>query len=139
MTNEKPKRQGNLHPNIAPYGEIFLTKDENNVTFAIGSDKHFRLLCELLGNPKLMQSEAYKTNQLRVKNRRTLAEELSTLVSEISTETLLSACLNNGIPCAEIKSIDQVLNSDSSKELIREEIIQGKPTSRITSIAAKWK
>jgi len=139
MTNEKPKRQGNLHPNIAPYGEIFLTKDENNVTFAIGSDKHFRLLCELLGNPKLMQSEAYKTNQLRVKNRRALAEELSTLVSEISMETLLSACLNNGIPCAEIKSIDQVLNSDSSKDLIREEIIQGKPTSRITSIAAKWK
>ena len=139
MTNEKPKRQGNLHPNIAPYGEIFLTKNKNNVTFAIGSDKHFRLLCELLGNPKLMQSEAYKTNQLRVKNRRTLAEELSTLVSEISTETLLSACLNNGIPCAEIKSIDQVLNSDSSKDLIREEIIQGKLTSRITSIAAKWK
>ena len=139
MTHEKPKRQGNLHPNIAPYGEIFLTKDGHNITFAIGSDKHFQLLCALLENTKLMQSEAYKTNQLRVKNRIELAEELRNNIIEISKETLLSSCLRNGIPCAEIKSIEQVLTSDLSKGLIREEIIQGKHTSRITSIASKWK
>ena len=139
MTHEKPKRQGNLHPNIAPYGEVFLTKDGHNITFAIGSDKHFQSLCTLLESKKLMQSEAYKTNQLRVKNRIVLAQELSTPISEISKEVLLSDCLKNGIPCAEIKSIDQVLNNDLSKGLIREEIIQGKKTSRITSIAAKWK
>ena len=139
MTHEKPKRQGNLHPNIAPYGEVFLTKDGHNITFAIGSDKHFQSLCTLLESKKLMQSEAYKTNQLRVKNRIVLAEELSTPISEISMEVLLSDCLKNGIPCAEIKSIDQVLNNDLSKGLIREEIIQGKKTTRITSIAGKWK
>ena len=139
MTHEKPKRQGNLHPNIAPYGEVFLTKDGHNITFAIGSDKHFQSLCTLLESKKLMQSEAYKTNQLRVKNRIVLAEELRNRISEISMETLLSSCLKNGIPCAEIKSIEQVLTSDLSKDLIREEIIQGKHTSRITSIASKWK
>ena len=139
MTHEKPKRKGNLHPNIAPYGEIFTTKDGNNITLAIGSDKHFRLLCAIFENTRLMQSDAYKTNQLRVKNREALAKELSTLISGISMEALLSECLKNGIPCAEIKSIDQVLKSDLSKDLIREEIIEGKQTSRITSIAAKWK
>ena len=139
MTHEKPKRQGNLHPNIAPYGEVFLTKDKHDITFAIGSDKHFRSLCTLLESEKLMQSEAYKTNQLRVKNRTALAEALSTPISEISMEVLLSNCLKNGIPCAEIKSIDQVLKNNFSKDLIREEIIQGKKTARITSIAAKWK
>lgn len=139
MTHEKPKRQGNLHPNIAPYGEVFVTKDGHSVTFAIGSDKHFQRLCTLLESTKLIQSEAYKTNQLRVKNRIVLAKELSTPISEVSMEVLLSACLQNGIPCAEIKSIDQVLKSNLSKELIREEIIQGKQTSRITSIASKWK
>jgi crotonobetainyl-CoA:carnitine CoA-transferase CaiB-like acyl-CoA transferase len=138
MTHEKPIRQGNLHPNIAPYGEVFLTKDGHNITFAVGSDKHFQSLCTVLESKKLMQSEVYKTNQLRVKNRIVLAEELSTPISEISMEVLLSDCLKNGIPCAEIKSIDQVLNNDLSKGLIREEIIQGKQTSRITSIAAKW-
>ena len=139
MTHEKPKRQGNLHPNIAPYGEVFLTKDEHYITFAIGSDKHFRSLCTLLESEKLMLSKAYKTNQLRVKNRIALAEELRTPIAEISMEVLLSVCLKNGIPCAEIKTIDQVLKSDSAKDLIREEIIQGKRTARFTSIAAKWK
>jgi len=139
MTHEKPKRQGNLHPNIAPYGEVFLTKDEHYITFAIGSDKHFRSLCTLLESEKLMLSKAYKTNQLRVKNRIALAEELRTPIAKISMEVLLSVCLKNGIPCAEIKTIDQVLKSDSAKDLIREEIIQGKRTARFTSIAAKWK
>lgn len=139
MTHEKPKRQGNLHPNIAPYGEVFLTKDGHNITFAIGSDKHFQSLCALLESKKLMQSEAYKTNQLRVKNRIVLSEELSTPISEIYMERLLADCQKNGIPCAEIKSIDQVLKSDVSKDLIREEIILGKKTKRITSIVAKWK
>ena len=86
-----------------------------------------------------MLSKAYKTNQLRVKNRIALAEELRTPIAEISMEVLLSVCLKNGIPCAEIKTIDQVLKSDSAKDLIREEIIQGKRTARFTSIAAKWK
>jgi crotonobetainyl-CoA:carnitine CoA-transferase CaiB-like acyl-CoA transferase len=139
MTQEKPKRQGNLHPNIAPYGEIFLTKDGYSITFAIGSNKHFQLLCTLLDNSKMMQSEQYKTNQLRVKNRKILAQELSTPISDISMELLLAACEKIGIPCAEIKSIDQVLKSGLSKDLIREEIIQGKKTARITSIASKWK
>ena len=139
MTHEKPKRQGNLHPNIAPYGEIFLTKERNSVTFAIGSNKHFRLLCAILNNTKLIQSEAYRTNQLRVQNRIALAQELNTPISEIYMERLLADCQKNGIPCAEIKSIDQVLKSDVSKDLIREEIIQGKKTTRITSIAGKWK
>ena len=139
MTHEKPKRQGNLHPNIAPYGEIFLTKDGHSITFAIGSNKHFRLLCSLLDNSKMMQSEQYKTNQLRAKNRKVLAQELSDPISEISMELLLAACEKIGIPCAEIKSIDQVLKSGLSKDLIREEIIQGKKTARITSIASKWK
>tara|TARA_B100001287_G_scaffold81608_1_gene67980 strand:- start:4971 stop:6026 length:1056 start_codon:yes stop_codon:yes gene_type:complete len=138
MTSEKPKRQGNLHPNIAPYGEIFSCKDGHSITFAIGSDKHFRLLCSLLESKKLIESNKYKTNQLRVIHRKELAEELSTLISGITMEVLLSDCLKKGIPCAQIKSIDQVLTSDLSKDLIREEIIEGKNTSRITSIASRW-
>ena len=44
-----PEAQGSLHPNIAPYGEMFMTKDKHYVTFAIGSNKQFQHLCELLG------------------------------------------------------------------------------------------
>ena len=47
-----PQRTGSLHPNISPYGEIFQTKDNHSVTFAIGSDGQFKKLCLLLHIPK---------------------------------------------------------------------------------------
>ena len=139
MTGETPVRQGNLHPNIAPYGELFKTKDGHQVTFAIGSDKHFILLCKLLKLDALIHSTKYQSNQLRVKNREALADRLNSAVSGLELDVLLESCLNQGIPCAQIKTIDQVLQDKLSQDLIKEERIEGQKTSRITSIAAKWK
>jgi crotonobetainyl-CoA:carnitine CoA-transferase CaiB-like acyl-CoA transferase len=138
MTGNIPKRLGNLHPNIAPYGELFKTKDGKIVTFAIGSNRHFKLLCELLQLHDLENSEAYKTNQFRVKNRTRLAKLIASALLNLDLQTLLNSCLTKGIPCAEIKTIDKVLQNKLTQGLIKEEQIEGKKTSRITSIAAKW-
>src|SRR5688500_16855754 len=43
-----PKPIGSTHPNIAPYGELFETKDHHLITLAIGSNKQFKQLCEIL-------------------------------------------------------------------------------------------
>ena len=43
-----PVQQGSIHPNIAPYGEIFKTKDNQLITFAIGTDKQFFSLLNCL-------------------------------------------------------------------------------------------
>jgi crotonobetainyl-CoA:carnitine CoA-transferase CaiB-like acyl-CoA transferase len=43
-----PEAMGSLHPNIAPYGELFNTSDNHTITFAIGSNKQFSSLCGLL-------------------------------------------------------------------------------------------
>ena len=48
IAHHLPTAQGSLHPNIAPYGEIFTTQDNHQITFAIGSDKQFKHLSELL-------------------------------------------------------------------------------------------
>jgi hypothetical protein len=56
----------------------------------------------------------------------------------LDLQTLLNSCLAKGIPCAEIKTIDKVLQNKLTQGLIKEELIEGKKTSRITSIAAKW-
>jgi len=40
-----PSRQGSLHPNIAPYGESFETKDGRQVILAVGNDRQFADLC----------------------------------------------------------------------------------------------
>jgi crotonobetainyl-CoA:carnitine CoA-transferase CaiB-like acyl-CoA transferase len=61
MGGNIPKPIGSLHPNIAPYGELFTTKDGVQITFAIGSNRHFQLLCQELGCEHLAIDDSYST------------------------------------------------------------------------------
>ena len=132
MTGIKPERQGNLHPNIAPYGELFKTVEDEWITFAIGSNRHFKKLCKVLQLEGLEHSEKFNTNQSRVRNRAELSIHITKKVKDLSTKSLLKTCLDQKIPCAQIKSIDNVLKEPLSKKLIRKETIEGitKPAIR---------
>lgn len=120
---------GSLHPNIAPYGELFTTSDNRLMTFAIGTDKQFLALLKVLGlktNP-----EKYGTNQLRISNRTELAETLSSRISQLSGEALEQDLRLNGIPYAFIRNIREVFENPKSQELIKEEVIEGILTKRV--------
>ncbi len=139
MTGVIPKRMGSLHPNIAPYGEIFTTKDSVQFTLAIGSDLHFSKLLAILNLSKLQDDDRFSTNQSRVKNREELgayiAEKLNNLESKVLFETLRS----EKIPYGEIKSLDKVFSDRNAQELIREDQLTNIIGKRMTSIAFKWK
>ncbi|MCA6404114.1 MAG: CoA transferase, partial [Cytophagales bacterium] len=49
VAKKLPTRQGSSHPNIAPYGDSFLTKDGKRVLLAIGNDRQFKDLIAVLG------------------------------------------------------------------------------------------
>jgi crotonobetainyl-CoA:carnitine CoA-transferase CaiB-like acyl-CoA transferase len=137
MANQVPKRIGSLHPNIAPYGEIFKTNDEVLVTFAIGSDLHFQKLTSLLKLSSMIEDERFSSNQNRVKNRVELAEIIEKEISKRNAQDILDACHNNLIPAARIKNLAEVFQENEAQKLIRVEEISGKSTKRVTSIAFK--
>lgn len=139
MSNEIPKRMGSLHPNIAPYGEIFTTKNQDQICFAVGSDKHFRLLCEFLDLAEITEDDRFSSNKSRVENRDILAKILQEKLGEISTEKILSTMEEQNVPCGKIKNIGEVFEDISAKELILEEEIDGYATKRIRSTVFKWK
>lgn len=114
-----PQRTGSLHPNIAPYGEIFETKDKQLITFAIGSDKQFERLCQLLGLSSLPADKRYSTNQARVKNRKELFVLLQKNAKEFSHKKLLQKCIKDQVPCGKIRSIDEVVELKEVQKLIR--------------------
>jgi crotonobetainyl-CoA:carnitine CoA-transferase CaiB-like acyl-CoA transferase len=62
MTNLIPKPLGSLHPNIAPYGEIFITKDNKKTITAIGSDRQFEAFCMMINGQEILTKSQYKTN-----------------------------------------------------------------------------
>lgn len=71
-TGEIPAPQGNDHPVLAPYG-VFKTADIP-VIIAVGNDKQWRQLCELLGDPALAGKPGYATGRERAANKASLPE-----------------------------------------------------------------
>jgi crotonobetainyl-CoA:carnitine CoA-transferase CaiB-like acyl-CoA transferase len=69
-----PRRLGNEHPSIAPYA-LFKAAD-GELVIAVGNDRQFAALCEVLGMPALATSELYTTNTRRVHNRDALRAEV---------------------------------------------------------------
>ena len=137
MTGFVPKRIGSKHPNIAPYGELFKTKDGATVTFAIGSNTHFRKLCEVLGIDDLSEDQRFKNNQNRVVNRAALFELIERKVIEQEAEELLTSLQLLNVPAGKVRDLAEVFNDPLSQELIIEEEIDGIYTRRVKSVLFK--
>jgi crotonobetainyl-CoA:carnitine CoA-transferase CaiB-like acyl-CoA transferase len=65
-----PGRMGNRHPSIAPYE--LLRCGEGEVVLAVGNDRQFGELCEVLGVAELAGEERFATNAARVEHREAL-------------------------------------------------------------------
>ena len=109
-----PQRIGSKHPNIAPYGELFRTADERIMTFAIGSDKQFEKLLQLL---KIEELSHFNSNQLRVENREEIEKVLQKKVQLRKAEELLSQCISNMIPAAIIRNLKEILDQPEAQNL----------------------
>jgi len=133
MTGKVPQRLGSKHPNIAPYGELFQTKDEQIITFAIGSDTHFRKLCQTLQVSELAIDHRFRSNQQRVTNRLELFDLLQAQVAVWHSEELLTELQELNVPAGKVKNLEEVFQESQSQSLIREEIIEGTTTKRIAS------
>jgi crotonobetainyl-CoA:carnitine CoA-transferase CaiB-like acyl-CoA transferase len=73
-------RMGNQHPSIAPY-ELLRCAD-GELVLAVGTDRQFAALCEVLGAPELADDARFATNPARVEHRRALRQALERLLAE---------------------------------------------------------
>ncbi|PWH86193.1 CaiB/BaiF CoA transferase family protein [Brumimicrobium oceani] len=135
MNNAIPQRIGSLHPNIAPYGELFNTSDDRIITFAIGSHTHFSKLCEYLELSELPLENRFSSVQNRVKNRTELFEILKEKVKEHSADEILKYMNEHFVPCGEIKDLKAVFETELAQELVRTEMIDGIETKRVSALA----
>lgn len=131
MNNMIPESIGSLHPNIAPYGETFKTKDNNFLVLAIGNNKHFELLLNVLGAEKLLKNEKYSTNQFRVINRVQLYDDLKPFFNKMTKDNLMYTFLELNIPVGAINNIAEVFEKESAQNLILKEDIDGVETKRV--------
>ncbi len=113
ISGDVPTRFGNAHPNIVPY-EAFKARDRW-FAIGVGTDRQFRRLCEILGEPDLADDPLYATNPMRVENRRELVSILGKLLLHKDVEYWIEKLTDVGIPCAPINTIDRVFNHPQVK------------------------
>lgn len=138
VANHLPKAIGSTHPNIAPYGELFKTKDAQLITFAIGSNKQFQHLCELLQYPSLAKDPKYATNQLRVNNRSQLYALLYDYIVKLNYKDLFEHCLEKEIPIGKIRNIKEVFELPEAQAMLRKYSYENKEVTTVSSVAFKF-
>ncbi len=115
-----PGRLGNDHPNIVPY-RPFKSAD-GQIIIVIGNDEQFRRFCELAECRELADDSRFQTNELRVRNRKDLAEILDPIVAARTSAFWLKELETQNIGCGPINSLAQVFNDPQviAREMVHE-------------------
>lgn len=108
VSGQTPSRLGNQHPNIVPY-QVFRAADMEFVV-AVGNDRQFAALCDLIERPDLRDDPRYATNPARVANRETLIPTLQAIFETRSAGEWVEGLLALGIPTGPINDVAQALN-----------------------------
>ncbi len=122
--NHLPQRMGTQHPNIAPYGDVFYTKDNIGIMLGTGTQKQFENLCHCLSLPQLIYDERFLTNSMRLSNRKELNVYLSEAFKERNFENLERECKANGVTMARINNLEDVFSQEAAKRLVQEETLE---------------
>lgn len=128
---------GSLHPNIAPYGEIFTTSDGRQLVLAIGNDKQFKKLCDVLEQRDMAQDKRFIHNTERVSHRQELFEQLRQAIQQWNSALLLPKLIQQDVPAGIIKSVKEVFENDALQPLLLEESDNGHLTKRVRTAIFK--
>jgi crotonobetainyl-CoA:carnitine CoA-transferase CaiB-like acyl-CoA transferase len=113
-----PQRMGSEHPNIAPYGTVFPTADGDAVVLAVGTDRQFAALCEVLGLDDLAASPQFATNQKRVRHRPFLNHLLGERIAQRARDELLVALATRNVPAGAVNDLPAVFAQPAARAMV---------------------
>ena len=113
MSGKVPQLIGNAHPNISPY-DCFRAGSKF-IFLAVGNDRQFRKMCELMGAPHLVDDPRFADNAKRVENRAALRASLEDLFANHDAVRLADTLARNGVPAGAVLDIGEVMTSEHTK------------------------
>jgi crotonobetainyl-CoA:carnitine CoA-transferase CaiB-like acyl-CoA transferase len=99
-----PGRLGNEHPSIAPYA-LFETAD-GELVIAVGNDRQFATLCDVLGVAELARDERYSSNAERVRNRDALRADLERALARRPAREWAEELTRARVPAGVVNDVD---------------------------------
>ncbi|MBU8878490.1 CoA transferase [Bacillus sp. FJAT-29790] len=106
ISGNVPQKLGNDHPNIVPYSTFKAMDGE--MIIAVGNNRQFTSLCEVLGISEIAKHDKFRTNEARVENRKELTSILETQMQLHPVNYWIELFFKNNIPCGPIQTMEQV-------------------------------
>jgi crotonobetainyl-CoA:carnitine CoA-transferase CaiB-like acyl-CoA transferase len=113
VTGREAARYGNAHPQIVPY-RTFTARD-GDLVVAVGTDRQFARLAELVGRPEWAADPRYRSNPERVVHRETLERELQTIFRSRERDAWLSDLKEASIPAGPVRGPLEALESETAR------------------------
>jgi len=136
MGGQMAGRTGAVHPNICPYGEIITCSDDSMIVLAVGSDRQFQALCDVLGCGALGSDERFITVQHRVAHRIELMALLKDAALHHKGDELLHQLHTHFVPAGAIRNMQQVFALPAADRLLlHEQLEDGATTVRAAQVA----
>ncbi len=117
LHGKDPPRYGNAHPSIVPYG-VFDAAD-GPLVITVGTNRQFVNFCRhIINRPDLADDARYASNLLRSRNRLDLLPEIEAELGKRTRGDLLQALSAHAIPCGEILSLLEALESERAQKMV---------------------
>lgn len=135
-TGNSPRREGNYHATIAPYG-TFATGD-GFINITVGSDAQFRVLCEAVGAPELAGDARFASNGDRQQHRAELNRALEDRLRTATTDEWRARLAGAGVPAGPIHDVRGAFEDEVAVTRgIRVDVDH--PVGRIGQVAPPWR
>ena len=101
-----PQREGTAHPNIVPYQAMPVA--DGHILLAVGNDRQFAALCQVLDLAGLADDQRFATNGARVRNRQELIPMLTDKLVLQPAAHWLGLLQGAQVPCSPINDLADV-------------------------------
>ena len=102
-----PPRSGPDHASIAPYGP-FAGRDGQEVYLGLQNAREWTRFCaDVLAQPALADDERFRSNTLRVQNRRALSKEIEAVFKSLTAAEIMQRLDAAQIAYARMNSVDE--------------------------------
>src|SRR5262249_15066665 len=115
LTGVEAVRYGNAHPQIVPYRSF--SAADADFALAVGTDRQFARLSEVVGHPEWAKDPRYQTNPARVSNRVDLEPKLEESFRRQPRDAWLKRFREAAIPAGPVRGPLEALQSGTARAL----------------------
>ncbi len=137
VTGEAPRREGNHHGTISPYGTF--DAGDGSINLAVGSDAQFVRFCEALGAPELARDPRFTTNARRQAAREELTQEIEKRLRTRTRAEWLAALEKAEIPAGPILDLREAFDSPLAVQRGMRQELEHPVAGKITQVGTPWK